>query len=133
MGSSIEMNDTLLLTQEQGFPSAILNVEKHQQKAISITAVEGQLFSFVKSGVRVLHKDPVRQFLVQKIQGKWLFWGHALIQSYTIEKKLDVQGNWIKEQWQTKGTYLISKIYDPIYQKLTTNYEAPSGWSYFEE
>ncbi|MGH1334673.1 MAG: hypothetical protein ACRBFS_00990 [Aureispira sp.] len=132
MGSTLEINDTLLLTAAQGFPTEILDLKQHQQAAIPIEAVQGQVFSFVKSGVRVLHKDPVRQFLVQKIQGKWLFWGHALIQSYTIEKKLEEQGRWDSNSWLTKGSYVISKIYDPVYQKLTTNYEAPAGCSYFE-
>ncbi|MFK7798055.1 MAG: hypothetical protein AB8E82_11425 [Aureispira sp.] len=131
MGSLIEINDTLLLTEEQGFPTTILAIHKHQQQAITLEEVQGQLFSFAKSSARILHKDPVRQFLVQKIEGKWLFWGHALIQSQTIAKQLDARGQWDGQSWQTKGTYIIAKIYDPHYQQLATQYEAPQGLSFF--
>ncbi len=132
MGSFIEINDTLLLSETQGFPAAVLDLERHQINPITLEEVEGQLFSFYdKSDARLLHRDPVRMFLVQKIKGKWLFWGHALIQSQTTEKKRSENGEWENDSWTMRGTFTISKIYDPSYQRLVTQQESPNGWSYF--
>lgn len=127
MGSFIEINDTLLLTTAQGFPAALLDVEQHQQTPITLAQVQGQVFTFQKSSARLYHKDPVRLFLVQKIEGKWLFWGHALLQSQSIEKQ-EAVGD---DVWCTKGSFIISKIYAPAYQRLATLNETPGGLSYF--
>lgn len=36
MGCTYEINDTLLLTKAQGFPSDILNIERHQKSPITL-------------------------------------------------------------------------------------------------
>ncbi len=113
MGSNIELNDTLQITTAQGFPSDILDLTRHQQSPVTIKDVQGQIFNFTdKDSVRIFHLDPVRVYLVHKIDGKWLFWGQALIQSQTIEKKFEENGDW-DGQWVTSGTFILKEIYDP--------------------
>lgn len=132
MGSLIEINDTLQITEAQGFPSSILNLKKHQKDPISLDDVKGVVFEFKnKPRARIFQTDPVRVFLVQNIKGKWLFWGHALIQSQSIEKKLNEDGSWDGKSWVTNGTYIISEIYPPDYQKIATIRESIPGLSYF--
>ena len=131
MGSPIELNDTLQITTEQGFPSEILDLGRHQQTPITTQDVQGKQFTFKeKDGPRLFHLDPVRVYLVHKLDGKWLFWGQALIQSQTIEKKLTENGTW-EGKWHTSGTFIIKTIYDPEYQKSFTIRESPPGKSYF--
>ena len=132
MGSFIEINDTLQITEEQGFPASLLNIERQATDPVTIDEVKGIVFNFKnKPSARIFQKDPVRVFLVQNINDKWLFWGHALVQSQTVEKKLNDDGSWDGESWITNGSYVISKIYDPAYQKIATMNESPDGLSYF--
>jgi len=132
MGSFIEVNDTLQITSEQGFPIDILDLKKHKENPITLNDVKDKVFSFhSKPRPRLYHLEPVRVFLVQNIKGKWLFWGKIQIQSQEITKKLDENGNWIKDEWETSGTYIISDIYEPDYQKTFTIREAIPGKSYF--
>ena len=132
MGSFIELNDTLQLTEAQGFPTSLLDLERHQKKPITLDEVKNIVFEFKnKPSARIFQKDPVRVFLVQNIKGKWLFWGHAYVQSQTIEKQLNQDGTWDGQSWVTNGTYIITKIYNPEYQKIVTINESPSGISYF--
>lgn len=75
MGSLIEINDTLQLTTEQGFPVE-LDYEKHKTKLFTAGDFEGRIFEFRnKPKIRIYHLPPVRNFLVQNIGGKWLYWG----------------------------------------------------------
>lgn len=79
MGSFIELNDTLRITKEQGFPIE-LDLEKHlsQKDGYYKTEMfEGKIFEFAnKSGIRVYKVPPVRNFLVEYTNdGKWLYWG----------------------------------------------------------
>jgi hypothetical protein len=75
MGSFIETNDTLQLTLEQGFPKE-LDYSKHVLTPLRAENFEGKVFEFKnKPKVRIYHMPPVRNFLVQNIQGKWLYWG----------------------------------------------------------
>ena len=74
---------------------------------------------------------PVRVFYVHNIDGKWLFWGHVLIQTQTIEKKLNDDGSWTEGEWVTSGTYTIEKVYDPEFQEIYTRHEAPSDRNFF--
>lgn len=75
MGSFIEINDTLQLTAAQGFPSE-LNYEKHKSKPFTAKDFEGRAFQFKdKPNIRIYKLPPVRNFLVQNINGKWLYWG----------------------------------------------------------
>lgn len=132
MGSLIEINDTLQLTNEQGFPASILNLERHQKDPITIDEVKDVVFEFKnKPKARIFQTDPVRVFLVHNIDGKWLFWGHALVQTQTIEKDPNMTSKDEEVSWVTNGTYVISKIYDPEYQKEVTINESIPGLSYF--
>lgn len=131
MGSFIEINDTLQITTEQGFPADLLNLENHVQTPVTLDDVSGKIFHFhKKDSARIFHLDPIRVFLVHSIDGKWLIWGKALIQSQTIEKQLDASGKWIDGKWQTSGTYIISEIYEPDYQAIFTKRESVPGKSY---
>lgn len=133
MGSFIEVNDTLLITTEQGFPSAILNLERHLSEPIGIDEVEGRVFQFAhKGGARLFHLEPVRVFLVHKVGGKWLHWGKAVITSQTISQINNADGYWIAGEWETSGLYKVIEIYEPEYQKMVTKRESPKGCSYWD-
>lgn len=130
MGSPIEINDTLQLTAEQGFPCEFLNREKHCRNPLKIEELRGKLFSFLKEDARLYHLDPVRVFLVENINGKWLFWGHALMQSQEIRKR-NSGDKWKSGEWETAGTFVIDQIYEPEFQKQVTINQSPRGKSYF--
>lgn len=101
MGSFIELNDTLQITREQGFPTD-LDIEKHMTKPFKATDFADKIFEFHdKEGIRIYHTPPVRVFLVENIDGKWLYWGHVLIVelNYDCVKKV------------TNGKYKITKIF----------------------
>ena len=75
MGSFIEINDTLQISKEQGFPKE-LNYEQHKIKPFITADFEDKIFEFKnKPKVRIYKLPPVRNFLVQNINGKWLYWG----------------------------------------------------------
>ena len=125
MGTLIEFNDTLQLTTEQGFPEHILNLEKHNQKAIELSEVKNLLFEFKKDGMRVFHHAPTRCFLVHNKNGKWIYWGHVEIVEQSI-----VGNN--TQNHQTTGKYKITKIYSPESQAEITLRESRDGKSFFE-
>ena len=133
MGTFIELNDTLQLTTDQGFPEDVLDFQKHQKKPITLDDVRGKLFTFRdKPAARIFQLDPVRVYFVHNINNKWLFWGHVLIQSLDIKKKLAADGAWDGQTWLTSGTYLVAKLYDPEYQRLFTTREAPEDRNFFK-
>jgi hypothetical protein len=125
MGSYVELNDTLQITTEQGFPETILNLEKHRQSPIKTGDVADIIFEFRnKSGARIFHLPPTRCFLVHNINGKWLYWGKILMLEQTINgSNQDAQ--------TTSGKYKIIEIYDPDYQTQITKHETSEGKSYF--
>ncbi|MFA6410487.1 MAG: hypothetical protein WCW26_02850 [Candidatus Buchananbacteria bacterium] len=125
MGSFIELNDTLQITSDQGFPTEILNLEKHQKQPITLTEVKDKIFEFTdKPKARIYHPAPCRCFLVQNIDGKWLYWGKIIMLEQTIK------GNALANQ-TTSGKFKIIQIYDPKYQIEITKNESPDGKSYF--
>jgi hypothetical protein len=130
MGTKIEFNDTLVLTAEQGFPADIFKLTEHSKNPVTLEALGDRIFSFQKDEARFFHLDPVRVFLVQNIDGKWLHWGQVLIQSQMIEKAFDASGQW-QHEWMTSGTYKVVKIHHPDYQKLVTINESPANKSFF--
>ena len=78
MGSFIEINDTLRITKEQGFPQE-LDYEKHisvEGGYFNAKMFEGKVFEFIeKPAVRIFNLPPVRNFLVEYTKdGKWLYW-----------------------------------------------------------
>ena len=103
MGSYFETNDTLQITSEQGFPSE-LDFEQHKMKPFTAKDFEGKMFEFNdKDNIRIYHAPPVRVFLVQNINGKWLYWGLAHI--------LEVVHNQVKKT--TSGKFKIIYLYTP--------------------
>jgi len=125
MGSMLELNDTLQITKEQGFPDAIFDLAKHQAKPIVADDVKGRVFTFTgKKNARIYQLPPSRAFLVHNIGGKWLWWGHIEIISQTITRMSD-------KTLETSGEYEVIKVYDPVYQRLCTQNESPPGLSYF--
>jgi hypothetical protein len=103
MGSFIEINDTLQITKEQGFPQE-LDITLHQKKPFTAKDFAGKIFEFKnKSNIRLYKAPPVRNFLVENINGKWLYWGLVHITEINIdyEKKI------------TSGKYKIIYINSP--------------------
>ncbi len=114
MGSMIEINDTLQWTTDQGFPAKLLDRAKHCKKPITLDAVAGRMFKFYdKPSPRIFQLDSVRVYFVHNIDEKWLFWGHALIQSLTIRKRFDADQTWNGTDWITSGTYIIAATLRP--------------------
>jgi len=75
MGSLVELNDTLQLTKEQGFPTE-LDLEQHLKKPYNTENFKGKIFDFRnKPEVRIFKLPPVRNFLVENRGGKWIYWG----------------------------------------------------------
>jgi hypothetical protein len=111
MGSFIEINDTLQISKEQGFPNE-LDFEKHKVKPFTANDFAGKIFEFQnKPNIRIYHAPPVRTFLVENIDGKWLYWGlvHILEVRHDLENKT------------TSGKYKIITIYPP--DKMKTAFE----------
>ncbi|KKQ40263.1 MAG: hypothetical protein US58_C0022G0012 [Candidatus Magasanikbacteria bacterium GW2011_GWA2_37_8] len=125
MGSYIELNDTLQITAEQGFPEDILNLSKHQSDPINLEDVSEKIFEFQnKPKARLYHLPPNRCFLVQNINGKWLYWGKIIMIEQTISSNIDGAQT-------TSGKYKIIEIYDPEYQIQITKHETSEGLGYF--
>ncbi|MCX6748840.1 MAG: hypothetical protein NT076_04515 [Candidatus Pacearchaeota archaeon] len=123
MGSFIELNDTLQIITEQGFPNE-LNLERHKQNPFTAENFKGKIFEFCnKRGARIYHQSPTRCFLVHNINSKWLYWGKVLIIEQTIKGE-------DKENHTTSGKYKIIEIYHPEYQEQITKHESPEGLSY---
>ncbi len=79
MGSFIEINDTLRITKEQGFP-AELDIKRHMEQPYSFDDVKDTIYSFkAKDKIRVYKIPPVRNFLAEELDGKWLYWGQCHI------------------------------------------------------
>ena len=71
----IEINDTLQITKEQGFPKE-LDIKEHLRNPFTAEMFKDQIFEFKnKKSIRVYKTPPVRNFLVENIDGKWLYWG----------------------------------------------------------
>lgn len=121
MGSYIELNDTLQLTSEQGFPKE-LDLEKHLKKPFKAQDFKGKVFSFKdKPNMRLYHPAPNRVFLVHNINDKWLYWGHCQIIEQTIHA----------DSKTTSGKYIITKIYSPEHQRMMSMNEVDSGKEFF--
>ena len=140
MGCFYELNDTLLLTADQGFPSDVFDYARHVANPVTLKDVENRVFQFKgKPAARAYQLDPVRVFLFERTSNdKWLAWGEVLIQSVEIEhvKESHTAGNAIAFQsgdWMTSGTFKILKVYDPEYQRIFTMNEAPSAWNFFAD
>ena len=103
MGSFIEINDTLQVTKEQGFPKE-LDIEKHLAYPFTAEAFSDQIFSFTdKPAIRIYKAPPVRNFLVENRDGRWIYWGLC----YIIETTCDY------EKKTTSGKFKILYINTP--------------------
>lgn len=103
MGSFIEINDTLRITKEQGFP-AELDIEEHLKNPYSFELIKDKKFSFhAKPAIRLYKVPPVRNFLAEDYNGKWIYWGLCYITEivHDYEKK------------ETSGTFKIVQLYSP--------------------
>jgi hypothetical protein len=103
MGSMIEINDTLQITKEQGFPD-VLNLENHQSNPLKAEDFADMVFEFKdKPKIRQYQQPPVRNFLAENRNGKWVYWGLIHI--------LEVRHDYIKQT--TSGKFKIIYIYRP--------------------
>lgn len=103
MGSFIEINDTLRITKKQGFPGD-LDINQHLIVPYHSGEFEDKVYHFsAKPKIRVYHRPPVRNFLVEDINGKWVYWGLVYI--------LRIEHDYVKEE--TSGTFKIIHINSP--------------------
>ena len=103
MGSFIEINDTLRITKDQGFPVE-LDLETHLRNPYTLDSVKDKVFHFKdKPKIRLYKIPPVRNFLVEEIDGKWVYWGLCYI--------LEVRHDYEKEV--TSGTFKIVRLNSP--------------------
>lgn len=103
MGSFIEINDTLRISKEQGFPIE-LDISQHLQNPYKIDDFKDKIFEFYsKPKIRVYKIPPIRNFFVEDIDGKWLYWGLCHI--------IEIKHDYLKEE--TSGKFRIIKINTP--------------------
>ena len=123
MGSFIEINDTLQLTKAQGFPSE-LSLEKHVEKPYSLDEFKDKIFAFQgKPDIRIYKIPPVRNFLVENREGKWIYWGQVHI--------LEVTCDYVNKT--TSGKFKIIRINTP--EEMKTAFaviDSRPGMNYFE-
>lgn len=138
MGSILELNDTLQITTDEGFPADIFDLERHRQKPITADDVADRIFEFSgKVGPRFFHLDPVRVFWIHNIDGRWLAWGQIVMQEQTIRRNPAVAHTGAvnvsdPNQWMTTGKYKVLTVYDPEYQEAFTRNDLPPQLSYFQ-
>ncbi len=111
MGSYIEINDTLQITKEQGFPVE-LNWKQHLKNPYTAEQFKDKVFEFKnKSNIRNYQMPPVRNFLVENINGKWLYWGLVHV--------IEVKHDYINKT--TSGKFKIIYINTPDEMKMAHN------------
>ena len=120
MGSKIELNDTLKISKERGFPKELVLEEHVKNPDATFAKVAGKLFPFWNPDERLYNRPLTRVFLVEEMPDKrWLYWGHAMVREQTIK------------QGRTEGLFEVVRVYQPEYQRLHTLHEAPLGKGYF--
>ncbi len=90
MGTLIKINDTLQITFEQGFPKELV-LEEHFKNAFKAEDFIEKVYEFKdKDGIRLYQVPPVRNFLVENKNGKWIYWGlcHILEVNYDYQNKI---------------------------------------------
>jgi hypothetical protein len=103
MGSMIEINDTLQISKVQGFP-AKLDINRHLKTPFSLADVADKEYAFKnKPAIRVYQQPPVRNFLVENINDKWIYWGKCLV--------LEVHHDYTKQI--TSGIFKIIALNSP--------------------
>lgn len=122
MGSYIEMNDTLQITKEQGFPKE-LDWREHVKNPYKVEQFKDMVFEFKnKPNIRNYHMPPVRNFLVENIAGKWLYWGLIHV--------LEVHHDYINKT--TSGKFKIIHINTPEEMKIAHNIVDRNKDTYFD-
>ena len=122
MGSYIEINDTLQISREQGFPDD-LKLEQHLESPYTAEMFKDRIFEFKnKPGIRLYKVPPVRNFLVENIDGKWLYWGLIHI--------LEVNHDYIKKT--TSGKFKIIYINKPEEMEMAHNLIDRNAGTFFE-
>lgn len=126
MGSFIEINDTLRITKEQGFPEE-LDLDTHINSPYSIDDVKDKIFTFTaKPKIRVYKIPPVRNFLVEDVNGKWVYWGLCFI--------LEINHDYEKEE--SSGKFKIVRLNTPDEMKemfKLTHFTNPEEQNYFSD
>lgn len=126
MGSFIEINDTLRITKEQGFPAG-LDLETHLKTPYTVDEFADTVFHFkAKPDIRIYKVPPVRNFLVEDVGGKWVYWGLCFIQS--------IEHDYIKKE--TSGTFKIVRLNTPEEMKQMfklTHFTNPEEQNYFSD
>lgn len=103
MGSLIELNDTLQIASLQGFPKDLI-LEKHLDNPYKAEDFSDKVFEFKnKERIRVFQIPPVRNFLVENRNGKWIYWGLC----HVLETTLDYENK------TTSGKFKIIYINTP--------------------
>ena len=111
MGSYVEMNDTLQITKEQGFPKE-LDWKQHLKNPYTAEQFKDKIFEFKdKPSIRNYQIPPVRNFLVENIDGKWLYWGLIYI--------LEIKHDYINRT--TSGKFKIIHINKPAEMEMAHN------------
>lgn len=99
----IEINDTLRVSKDQGFPQE-LDLARHLKSPYRTEELLGRTFEFhSKLGVRVYKLPPVRNFLVEDLDEKWVYWGLCHV--------LEVRHDYISRA--TSGLYTITHLNSP--------------------
>jgi hypothetical protein len=138
MGNYVEINDILQITEEQGFPSDLFNVENYQKGySIDIESIKSREFNFSNKDGHRIYGMGTRIYLVQNINDKWVFWGKVQITAQTVKKV--TADNYDSDNWdpkdsknfETSGSYKIIEIFEPQYQIDFTKNESIKNKSYF--
>ena len=111
MGTQIIINDTTLqITGEQGFPVK-LNLEKHLIISFKAEDFKDKIFEFKnKENIRNYQAPPVRNFLVENRNGKWIYWGLIHV--------LEIKHDYVNKT--TSGKFKI--IYINTLEEMKKNY-----------
>lgn len=121
MGSYVENNDTLQITKEQGFPKE-LDWKQHIVKPYVAEQFKDKVFEFKnKPNIRNYHMPPVRNFLVENVNGKWIYWGLVHV--------LEVNHDYINKT--TSGKFKIIYINSPEEMKLAHSIIDRNSETYF--
>ena len=103
MGAIFEINDTLQITKEQGFPTE-LDLDQHERAPLKAESFKERVFEFKdKPAIRIYKPAPDKNFFVENRGGKWIYWGLVHI--------IEVTHDHLKQT--TSGKYKIIYIYTP--------------------
>lgn len=106
MGGRVITNSTLQITREQGFP-AELDIKAHLTNPIAPENLKGRLFTFTKPELRFFQPHGIRVFLVENVNGKFIYWGMVFIHTITLDYKANT----------TSGTFEVIEVFSPARMK----------------